>query len=143
MMLLKKRAIIGRIEKVDLPDLELFGVDAKIDTGAYSSAIHCHYIKENYEEKTLTFKLLDPSHPNYSNKEIKLANFSKVKVKSSSGTSQNRYKIKTTICIGNKSYTTNFTLTNRSKMRNPILLGRKVFSKRFFVDASQKYLLQK
>jgi len=143
MIMITKRAIIGRIEKVDLPDLELFGIDAKVDTGAYSSAIHCHYIKENYEEKIVSFKLLDPSHPNYNNKEIKLTDYAKVKVKSSSGTSQNRYKINTTIIIGNKSYKTNFTLTNRSKMRNPILLGRKVFSKRFFVDASQKYILNK
>ncbi len=140
--MIKTRTIIGRIEKVDLPDLELFSIDAKIDTGAYSSSIHCHYIKENCEEKILTIKLLDPTHPKYNHKEIKLTEYSKVKVKSSSGTSQNRYKIKTSIRIGDKSYRTNFTLTNRIKMRNPILLGRKVFSKRFLIDAAHKYLLK-
>ncbi|MEY3002824.1 MAG: hypothetical protein RLZZ428_1199, partial [Pseudomonadota bacterium] len=33
--------IIGYIEQVDLAQLELFGLDAKIDTGADSCSMHC------------------------------------------------------------------------------------------------------
>lgn len=139
--MVKPKISIGRVEKVDFPDMEMFDINAKIDTGAYSSSIHCHDIIENLEEKILSFKLLDPSHPNYNEKEIQFTDYSKVKVKSSTGVSQNRYKIKTAIKIGRKTYITNFTLTNRRKMRYPVLLGRKMLGKRFVVDVSHKYLL--
>lgn len=132
---------IGRLEKVHFPDLDLFDIDAKIDSGAYSSAIHCHDIWENEDESLLFFKLLDPSHENYNEKELKFENYSKTVVKSSTGIRERRYKIKTKIQIGNKSYITKFTLTDRGKMRYPVLLGRVVLSKRFIIDVSKKYLL--
>lgn len=130
---------IGRVEKVDLPELNIFDIDAKIDTGAYTSTIHCHEISE--DDDILTFILLDPSYPEYTGEEIKFDKFTKTKIKSSTGKSQNRYKIKTVIKIGGKKYKINFTLTDRSKMSNPILLGRKLFNKRFVVDVTHKYLL--
>ena len=137
----KTKIIIGRIEKVHFPDLELFDIDAKIDSGAYSSSIHCHDIWENEDENVLFFKLLDPSHENYNEKELKFEDYSKTVVKSSTGIPERRYKIKTKIQIGNKSYITKFTLTDRGKMRYPVLLGRVVLSKRFIIDVSKKYLL--
>jgi len=45
----KKRKLrtIGRIDKADFPELNLQNIEVKIDTGAYTSAIHCDYIEEN------------------------------------------------------------------------------------------------
>lgn len=137
---MKVKPIIGRFEKANFIELDLFDIDTKIDTGAYSSSIHCHDIWEDETTQTLHFKLLDPSHPDYSEKDIQFKNYSKTFVKSSIGVKQSRYKIKTDIQIGSKVYTTNFTLTDRSKMRFPVLLGR-VILKRFLVDSSKKYLL--
>ena len=37
--------VVGYIESVDLPEIELFQLDAKIDTGADSCSIHCDDIK--------------------------------------------------------------------------------------------------
>ena len=39
------KTIIGRYDKIDLPQMELVDIDAKIDTGADGSAIHCHHIE--------------------------------------------------------------------------------------------------
>jgi len=136
----KIKPIIGRFERVNFSELDLFDIESKIDTGAYSSSIHCHDIWEDEETQTLHFKLLDPSHLDYNEKDIKFKNYSKTVVKSSTGTKESRFKIKTNIQIGNKTYLTNFTLTDRSSMRFPVLLGR-VILKRFLVDASKKYLL--
>jgi hypothetical protein len=137
---LKVKPIIGRFERVNFIELDLLDIDAKIDTGAYSSAIHCHDIWEDETSNTLHFKLLDPSHPDYNEKDIQFKNYSKTVVKSSTGIKESRFKINTNIQVGKKIYATNFTLTDRSNMRFPVLLGR-VILKRFLVDASKKYLL--
>jgi len=133
--------MIGRTEKVSFPELELFDISAKIDSGAYTSSIHCHDIWENSDENILSFKLLDPSHEDYNEKELKFENYSKTVVKSSTGVAERRYKIKTKIQIGEKDYLTNFTLTDRGSMKYPVLLGRVVLNKRFIIDVAEEYLL--
>ncbi|MCB0803275.1 MAG: ATP-dependent zinc protease [Flavobacteriales bacterium] len=40
----RDKTIVGRVEKVDFPELGILDIEAKIDTGAYSTAIHSHRI---------------------------------------------------------------------------------------------------
>lgn len=35
------KKIIGRTDLIDFPELDLWNIGAKIDSGAYTSAIHC------------------------------------------------------------------------------------------------------
>lgn len=135
---------IGKLEKVSFPELGWENLTAKIDTGAYTSALHCHRIKviEKEGKPILCFHLLDPNHEQYEKKELQFSEFSKAIVKSSTGEKENRYKIKTKLKIGEKVIRAEFTLTDRSKMRYPVLIGRKVLKKRFLVDVSKKNLLQ-
>ena len=91
---------IGRREHIDFPELGLCGITAKIDTGAYTTALHCHDIRE--ENGVLYFKLLDPSHPDYTEKEQKFTTYSQKEIKNSFGESEKRYIIKTIIRIGKK-----------------------------------------
>ncbi|MGB0424358.1 MAG: RimK/LysX family protein, partial [Flavobacteriales bacterium] len=37
---------IGRNDKADFPEIDLMNISIKIDTGAYTSSMHCHDIKE-------------------------------------------------------------------------------------------------
>ena len=62
--------IIGRIEPISILDLELYELDAKIDTGAYSNSLHCDDI--TIENGFVSFRLLDKVHPSYHNKKIKM-----------------------------------------------------------------------
>jgi hypothetical protein len=140
--MIKNKIIIGRIEKVNFPELKLFGIEAKIDTGAYTSSIHCHDIYEDLNKKTILFKLLDPSHPDYNVKDLEFVNYTKTIVKSSTGIPESRFKITTDIQIGDKLYKTKFTLTDREGMKFPVLLGRVVLSKRFVVDVNKKFVLK-
>lgn len=135
--------IIGRVEQVGLTDLEVPLIDAKTDTGAYTSSLHCHNIRviEEDGKQLLCFSILDPTHDDYQEREYRLEEFSQAKVRSSNGVTQTRYKIHTRVRIGRSDYRTFFTLTDRKSMRYPILLGRKLLSKRFLVDCSQTYLL--
>lgn len=130
----KTKLIVGRRETVDFPDLGLYGIIAKIDTGAYTTAIHCHEIRE--EKGVLYFKLLEPSDPNYSEIEHKYSVYTQKEIKNSFGEIENRYIIKTLIKIGRKRINSLISLTDRGNMRYPVLIGRKLLKNRFIVDVS-------
>jgi hypothetical protein len=84
----------------------------------------------------LKFELLDPSHPLYEKKTLKVKDFKQKIIKSSNGSSRVSYVIKTKIELFGKSFDTEFSLTDRSEMKHPILLGRKFLNKGFLVDVN-------
>lgn len=135
---MKKKLTIGKKDKADFPELKLFDLDIKIDTGAYTSSIHCHKIKETIEDGTkyIEFQLLDPSHKDYNHKKFKVKNFTEKKIRSSNGKGEKRYIIKTKIFIFEKAYTIELSLSERSAMRFPVLIGRKLLNNKFIVDTS-------
>ena len=135
---MKAKKLIGRSDKVDLPELNLFDLDAKVDTGAYTSAIHCHRIRvvNRGGKRLLHFVLLDPAHPAYNEKPFYFEKFTKRTIKNSFGNSERRYIIKTAVEIFGKSIRTEFSLSNRGNLKFPVLLGRKFLQGRFYVDVS-------
>lgn len=143
-MALGKRNLttIGRLESIDFPEWDLFDIDAKIDTGAYTSSLHCHRIKsfEKEGQEFVKFNLLDPSHETYNEKLFELPIHRKKVVKSSNGTREERFVVKTKVRLFNRLLTAELSLTDRSEMRYPVLVGRKLINGRFLVDVSQKYL---
>lgn len=135
---------IGRIDKADFPALELYDLDIKIDTGAYTSSIHCHSAK--VEENELICIFHEEDHPLHTGKEVRFKEFKTARVKSSNGIIQRRYKVKTTIVIFDKKYSINLTLSMRDDMRFPVLIGRRFLSNKFIVDVTKKnisYLTKK
>jgi len=135
----KIKVTIGRKDKADFPELGLKNIAIKIDTGAYTSAIHCHNIEIKVIEgkDVLFFTLLDPSHPQYNNKEYSSANFVERKIKNSFGTSEKRYVIQTWIKIFRKKYIIELSLSDRGEMKFPILVGRRFLMGKFIVDSSK------
>lgn len=136
---------IGRKDRIDLPEFELTNLEAKVDTGAYGCALHCHHIEVVHSDgkKMLTFDLLDPSHPKYENKVFSFEHFGDKVVRSANGQTEHRYTITTALIIFEKTYTVEFSLTNRIEMKIPVLLGRKFLSNRFLVDVNLKDLSHK
>lgn len=128
----KQKLTIGRREVIDFPELGLYGIVAKIDTGAYTTALHCHDIRE--ENGVLYFKLLDPSHPEYNEQEQRFTEFTQKEIKNSFGEVEKRYIIKTIVKIGRKRIKSVISLTHRGNMRYPVLIGRKLLKNRFIVD---------
>lgn len=135
------KKIIGRLEQVNLPEFNLFGLDAKIDTGAYSGSLHAHEFETRMEEdeKILTFKLLDPEHPEYNEKTFETKDFFVRKVKSSNGESVLRYFIRTILEMSGEEFEVELSLADRSSMKWPILIGRKNLTKRFLIDVDSKF----
>jgi hypothetical protein len=138
----KKKLVIGTIDRIDLPFFELYELPCKIDTGADTSAIHCHYVKliERDGVEEVCFRLLDPLHQAYNGKEFRTSEFKEKKVRSSSGFATYRYTIKTKVKLFRKTYPIYFTLADREQMRYPILLGRRFLKNRFTVDVAQRDL---
>ena len=129
---------IGKKDHIDLPEWDMFGIEAKVDTGAYGCALHCHHVEIVHQEgkEVLRFKLLDPEHPEYDDRYIYTHEFSRKRVKNSGGQVEHRYSVKTSVRLFNKKYRTEFSLTDRQQMRYPVLIGRKFLNKRFLVDVS-------
>jgi len=136
------RTIIGRKDIADFEKLNLFGIGVKIDSGAYTSSIHCHKIEkiDKNGEQYLKCNFLDPGHPQYHEKEFCFWDFKLRNIKSSNGMVEERVSIITEISIFQKKYPIELTLTERLEMKHPVLLGRKFISKKFLVDTSRKNL---
>ena len=143
--IIDKKILIGRLEKIHLPELSLYNLDAKIDTGAYTSSLHCHHINtyKNNELTLVRFFVLDPDHPEYENRPFEIPVHKIKSVKSSNGISEERVVIKQKVEIAGKSYTIDLSLTNRVEMKYPLLLGRRFLNKKFIVDVSKKYLFNR
>jgi len=134
-----EKKIIGRKEKISLPELGLSLEWAKVDTGAYTSSIHAENIavKEVDGKPLLTFQVLLEGHHGYSGKTLIFEDFREKKVKNSFGNAEIRYLIQTRIRIAGEDFISEFTLSDRSSMRNAILLGRKTLKNRFLVDVDR------
>ena len=130
----KQKHIIGRKDVADFPRFGICGVQVKIDSGAYTSTIHCAKVEENDGKLEVVF--LDKKDAAFTGEKVVFDEYSVKKVRSSSGQSQHRYKVKGNIVLFGKKYNTEFTLSRRTKMRYPVLLGRKLLNKRFLIDTS-------
>jgi hypothetical protein len=132
----KIKLLIGRTDIVDFPKLNLFGIDIKVDTGAYTSSFHSHSIE--VVDGILKCQFLDPKHDKYHEKYFLFKDFYQKNVKSSNGIIENRFIIKTEILLFNELHEIELTLTERGSMKYPVLLGRKFLSKKFIVDTAKK-----
>ncbi len=136
---------IGRVDKADFPKLLLENIDLKIDSGAYTSSIHCTNIEEitKGEDRFIKFNLLDNEHPLYNHKEFTFSDYTAKMVKSSNGISEKRFMIQTEIIIFDTTFPIYLTLSERKDMKFPILLGRKFLNKKFVIDTAKKNLSYK
>jgi hypothetical protein len=137
----KHKIVIGRTDIADFPDLGFNQVEVKIDTGAYTSSIHCKHIEEVSGQLRCVF--LDEKHPEYSLKTHTFNDFKTIRVKSSNGISQKRYEIHSKIILFHKTYSISLSLSDRQDMKYPVLLGRKFLNPKFVVDPALTNLSHK
>ncbi len=132
------KRIIGRTDKVDLPDFQIKNISAKIDTGAYTSSIHCSSVKLTGENnELLRFKIFDLGD-DWKGREFETKDFTEREIKNSFGQIEKRFVIKTRITIFRKKLETEFSLSDRSNMKHPVLLGRKLLrNAHLVVDVSR------
>jgi hypothetical protein len=129
--------IIGRKTVIQLPDLGGINVRAKIDTGAFRTAVHCESwaLKEINGKEVLEVVIeWEAGNPVI----LQYSKYQKRTIKNSFGQTEDRYCVRTLILIHKKKIQSEISFTNRSGMRYPVLLGRKTIGKKFLVDVSLK-----
>lgn len=111
-------------------------IPAKIDTGAYRSAIHANNIIE--EKGILRFTILG-GHPIFDSMKIDMQtdDYKIVGISNSFGHREDRYEVRLKVKLGPKIFFGRFSLANRSKKLYPILIGRKILNGRFIVNTSE------
>jgi hypothetical protein len=134
-----EKCLIGRRDMIDLPEFELQNIEAKVDTGAYTSAIHCSHIHvtERKGVKKISFHILGSHQEEVGRRVFTTKNFKEKKIKSSFGQIEERFVIKTKIKLFGRVIRAEFSLSDRTEMKYPVLLGRKLLKNRFIVDVSQ------
>ena len=130
--------ILGRYDRVDLPDLGVSNIHAKIDTGAYTSSLHCH--RAEVVDDHLEFILLDEEHPEFTGSRFRFPDYEVRDIRNSFGEVERRFVIVTTMRIFGEDITTEFSLSNRGSLKFPVLIGRKILRNRFLIDVDQKNL---
>ncbi|HMC97008.1 MAG TPA: RimK/LysX family protein [Flavobacteriales bacterium] len=133
------KVTIGRSEHIALPGIGVARVEAKIDTGAYRSALHYQRLGSRTENGVK--RLIVTFQMGGTRKTIAFRTFKRVTVKSSNGETSRRYLISTRVKLNGHTVRTEFTLFDRSDMKFQVLLGRKFLRGRFLVDAAAKNLL--
>lgn len=131
------KVVIGRAELLHFMDFEIPDVPAKVDTGAYRSAVHAANIFVD-KDGVLSFEILG-GHPvcGVLSKVYKTTEYSVVTIANSFGHEEQRYEVKLRVKLGPKIFKATFTLADRSKKIYPILIGRKMLNSRFLVDTAE------
>jgi len=118
--------VIGLREWINLPDLGMIGLRAKIDTGASTSCLHASDIQPFDREGQPWVRFTAHLGTLVQRRHRCEAQLVSVKtIKSSNGHSQSRYVIRTSLTLGQRQWPVEFTLTCRKTMRYRVLLGSK------------------
>jgi hypothetical protein len=134
------KPVIGWREWVNLPDLGVPAVKAKVDTGARSSSLHAWDIEFDDGAGTVRFNV----RPLQDDESMVVATSAPLvehrEVRSSNGEVERRPVIRTTAVVLGQPLTIELSLADRDEMGFRMLLGRSAIRRRFVVDAGRSFL---
>ena len=138
----KSKTIIGRLESIALPELAIENLEVRVDTGAKTSSLHVDNITKIIKngQPSVTFDLHPDAHAVGTVVRCSAPISDSRKIKSSNGTSEQRYVIETPIVLGNDTWTIEITLTDRPDMSYLMLFGREAIGDKFLVDPSKVFV---
>lgn len=136
-----EQQVIGWREHIILPDFGSAQLDAKIDTGARTSALHAVdlAVENRNGEEWVSFHIPYLGEPRSVRHSAKI--FDRRKIRNTSGIAQVRYVINTTLVLGIRQWQIEVSLANREKMSSDIILGRTAVRQRgLLVDPGKSFL---
>lgn len=136
------KTCLGWREWVQLPELGISWIKAKVDSGARTSALHAFDIElfERDGRQLVRFKVHPRQHSERETVEVEAELIDQRHVRSSHGKRTFRPVIRTTMQILGQSVEIELSLICRKRMKFRMLLGREALRNRFVVDPGRSYL---
>ena len=120
----RRLTVIGWMESVDLPELDLAGLKAKIDTGARTSALHATDIRTFQRDGRAWVAFMADSGHGLCDRPIEAPVFEERAIKNTSGVPEDRFVIRTRMAMGSRRWTIDLSLSDRTNMTFPMIVGR-------------------
>jgi len=137
------KVIVGREEWCSFPSLDIPAIKARVDSGARTSSLHAFNIQPFRREGQpwVSFEVHPLQNDRRTVVRCERPVVDRRTVKSSSGSSERRYVIATSIALGEITFEIEVTLANRDSMGYRMLLGREAMKGRMLVDPGLSFCL--
>jgi hypothetical protein len=134
--------LAGWREWVQLPEVGIPWIKAKLDTGARTSAIHAYDIEPFGRDGSdwVRFRVRPWQESTEDEVVVECPVHDVRPVRSSSGHVQERHVVKMRLELLGRRVTAEVTLSDRDQMGFRMLIGRQALRRRFVVDAGSSFL---
>ncbi|WP_028296052.1 ATP-dependent zinc protease family protein [Olivibacter sitiensis] len=137
---------IGWKETLELVTLNVPEVQAKVDTGAKTSVLHCVHIEDFRDKGAHYVRFVPFGHehtPTNKQDSFILPCKKQMTIKNSFGQEECRFVVTIQVKLFEQEYEMELSLRDRSKMEYPMLIGRNFIRGKFLVDVSRSNLSKK
>jgi hypothetical protein len=127
---------------VQLPDVGVPWIKAKLDTGAQTSSIHAYNVEAFDRDGVawVRFHIRPWQRSDADEAEVERPVHDVRRVRSSSGHVQERFVVLMPLVLIGHEVTAEVTLSNRDAMGFRMLIGREALSRGFVVDSARSFL---
>ena len=127
---------------MQLPEIGVPWIKAKLDTGARTSSIHAYEITRFAKDGAdwVRFRVRPWQESTEDEVVVECPVHDRRRVRSSSGHVQERYVVKMRLELLGRRVTAEVTLSDRDAMGFRMLIGRQALRRRFVVDAGSSFL---
>jgi hypothetical protein len=132
---------VGWRETVELLDVDLPPMVAKIDTGARTSSLHATklLVKRHQGVEYVYFTTAD-AEGNPVRRKAPLVEERTIRNPGDGGREEERYVIESRVKLGKGTWDAEFTLADRTNMQYQVLIGREAIRERFVVNVAESFL---
>lgn len=137
-----QRRVLGWREWVELPDLGVRAIKAKLDTGARTSSLHAFKLRPFRRDGVdmVRFEVHPVQRSSASTVVAEAEVCGERTVRASNGQEETRLVVSTMLSVGGERWPIEITLTRRDEMGFRMLLGRQALAGRVVVDPASSFL---
>ncbi|AYF97858.1 ATP-dependent zinc protease family protein [Protaetiibacter intestinalis] len=134
--------LAGWREWVQLPDVGVPWIKAKLDTGAQTSSIHAYEVEafDRDGEAWVRFRIRPWQKSDADEAEVECPVLDVRRVRSSSGHVEERFVVSLPLVLVGHRVDAEVTLSNRDAMGFRMLIGREALSRGYVVDSARSFL---